>query len=566
MSRICFPFLTSLILTAAWRASLALAGAPVPTALSKKVQGDRAEGPTIRQTQPALAAQSVGGGPGSVALYVDFLGEFAAANHSLGFFYLDIDTSGDGVPDFHLVGPDDDLDGDGLANHADLDDDGDGVPDTEDKAGYDVAAGPAAGWAPLTGSAPAELFQNGPIAAAAGLHPGDYWQFVPNGLHEQNGASYVDASGAVWSGVFLVPGAYLYVDERDRNGALASDGVPDVLQSPFRSGKLAPFVLEKGGETLSMDGQPFPGLLGPWSSGDTGMTLFLLCDDDAGSAVSFHFNAFFPYRDMGAPIVADIYEGPDGQPDYDLYGTTDEADPAIPAALKVDDPQGVRLWRYRRLAGPVSDAREITYFLTVYWQSGGQGVNTYYSRAELNEQSPYYANYGRNGRTSGDRFGVDDGEPGVGTPTPDNWFPRFQNLTEHDATAQFAFGLSWSQVANAPVDGSAPIALDPADQAWVDRHENFNPSRRVINHLDMSDALAAMPLDATALIWGRYGVDLADFDNRQVPRAANGRLDHFNLWSVGAGYVMTWEDLFGGGNRSYCDAVFFTNRPPLVEE
>ena len=49
------------------------------------------------------------------AIAIDYLSEGAGANHTFGYFFLDIDTDKDGLPDFFETGPADDLDGDGLA-------------------------------------------------------------------------------------------------------------------------------------------------------------------------------------------------------------------------------------------------------------------------------------------------------------------------------------------------------------------------------------------------------------------------------------------------------------------
>ena len=153
-----------------------------------------------------------------------------------------MDSSGNGIPDFYLTGPDDDLDGDGLANRFDDDDDGDGIVDTLDMAGYDVPTGSAAGYAPdLAGTMEPGAFEKGSQAAASGLHAGDYWQFVPNGLFEQGGAAYTDDQGATFAGVYLRPGAYLYIDRFDRNGAATPDGVSRCAAKSLWSRCRAPF-------------------------------------------------------------------------------------------------------------------------------------------------------------------------------------------------------------------------------------------------------------------------------------------------------------------------------------
>ena len=499
-------------------------------------------------------------GAATTEMFVDFLGERAGANHILGFFYLDSDTNGNGLPDFMEVGADDDLDGDGIANHADDDDDGDGIADLVDLAGYNQLTGTAAGRAPaVSASMPASFFQNGEVAANAGFHPGDYWQFVPNGIHEQNGAAYVDSQSRSYAGIYLNPAAYLYIDEYDRFGALASDGVPDILQAPSATTTLPPYVLDKDHETQFVDGSNKPGLLGGWNSGSTGATIFLLCDDDTNLTTSVPHGNYYPY----SPAVTDDDDQADGQPDYDLYGTTDENDPAIPDELEVDDGLGVRLWRYRKLVGTVSDARELVYFLPVFWPMGGNNINSWYSRAEFNEN---VGNFTRNANTSGDEYGLDAGQVGVGLQTPDNWFPHFRDEPDHDVVAQYAFGLDWADIATTPYDGSAPIAHDSADQPWVDAYENFGDQRRVVNHVDLATNLLPHAAGIDTLLSGRYDIDLSLLDNRLILRREAQRNPHAAIYAVDTdGYLLSWEDFYATGDRNFADLVFFTNRPPTFD-
>ena len=227
-------------------------------------------------------------------------------------------------------------------------------------------------------------------------------------------------------------------------------------------------------------------------------------------------------------------------------------DDLIPAALKVDDGQGVRLWRYRWTAGNLSDLREVVYFATVYFNGGGQPTNTYYSRADFNEVAGLH--YQTTASTSGDGFGVNPGETGLGPATPDNWFPRFQNQFDHDLVAAYAFGsgTQWTDIASAPTDGSAPVALDPANQDWVNQFENFNPSRRVINYLALAEMDDTPFVDLTLRLDGRYGVFLDDEEAQIVLRSHRGRLAHMAAVTTETApqpnpTLLMWEDLFFGG-------------------
>lgn len=497
--------------------------------------------------------------PSFTQAYLDYIGEFAAASHSLGFFYLDSDTSGNGIPDFFLIGDDQDLDGDGLANRVDPDDDGDGIADVDDKAGYNVSTGSQAGFAPLTGITPASFFKNGTQAAAAGLHPDDFWQFVPNGTYEQLGTSYTDANGTVFPNVYQNPAAYLYIDQYNRLGNLVSDGIPDILQAAVGSNTLPAFALETDHQTVSVDRTTIlPGLLGQWLAGETGQIIFYLADDDSNTIPSPQFASGYPYSNG----ITDSYSTADGRPDYDLYGTTNEMDPAIPASLLADDAEGVRLWRYRKLLGSISDAREVVYFLTVYWNAAGRTNQTYYSRGEFNET---FGNFGRNARTSGDGYGLESGMSAVGSATPNNWFPHFRNLAEHNLAAQYAFGQDWAAIATTPYDGSVPVALHPTNQMWVNRFENYSTANRIINHVDLSDLLNSLSTALTDRLWGRYGFDLTGAEPFLIRREEGGN-QHLVCYGLNsgthAGTLLAWEDFFALGDRSYIDAVFFTNRAP----
>ena len=503
-------------------------------------------------------------GPTSAAhtdMYVDYVGETAGATHTLGVFYTDIDTNGDGFPDFAQTGENDDLDGDGLANKDDDDDDGDGIPDVEDTAGHYSNSG----WAPaLEESMPASSFAYGEQAAANGLHPGDYWQFVPNGTFDQTGQPYTNGNGEMWPDIFQNPGAYLYVDRFDAQGNPSGDQIPDILQPRYMSNKLAPYLLEKDYVTETVDGVPFPGLLGLWDGKESGQTVFEMCDDDSGTYNTNNYLNFSPYQSAGQPRTLDIFSSPDAQPDYLIYGTEDEADPAIPEALKTLDSRGVPLWRYRKSIGPVSNERELEFFLTTYWMSGGSSVNTYFSRSDFNEVGGSYP-YRRNSATTGDGFGFTDAESRRNGRQ--NWFPEFQHHSDHNRVADDVLGYRhWTDVADEPVNGDAPVALDPANQPWVDMFQNYQADTKIVNYINVEEGLATRfgPVDVFGLLLDRYNVDLSLNDTNRIVRLRDGRMCHTLVTPLEANgqqfYLMGWEDIFGGGDRDYDDVFFFTNR------
>lgn len=472
--------------------------------------------------------------------YVDYLGESAGASHTLGYFFLDIDTNDNGLPDFAEVGDYDDLDGDGLVNAEDADDDGDGIPDYLDSAGY--------GGAPLLSeSMPASAFRFGEEAAAAGFFPGDYWQFVPNNKDADPGSEY--------QGYYAHPGVYLYVDA---NG----DEIPDMMQTRSAVNDVPAFAVDKGYDARGLDGTWSPGLLGRWTPAQhlVGETIFYVADDDFGAGLTANYTNYNPYGTM----YTDIISGIDNQPDYLIYGTTDEADAAIPAELKVDDARGERLWRYRWLGEPVSMCREVVYFLTVYWNTGGSSVNTYYSTTEFN---PDPAPLSHPTNTSGDHFGVTDPGEALGVLTPDNWFPMPGDINDHDEVARCAFGniIEWADIATQPVDGSPAVAHHPFDQPWVDMYANFEPSRRILNYFSHSAISQGMPFFEEVMA-GRYGVDLALQDGNTVFRAVNGLNQHAYVRPVFGSqevtHLLMFEDLYSGGDRDYDDVGFVISRPP----
>ena len=164
--------------------------------------------------------------------FVDYLSEGAGASHLFGFFFFDIDTDKDGIPDFFETGDLDDLDGDGLVNQDDMDDDNDGIADTSDNRPPGVV-----------NSMPPEHFRMGVEAAAAGSHANDYWQFVPNSI----------ISGGAYSGYFEHPGAYLYVDDN-------ANEVPDVLEYSVGANKIPPLAVDRDFDSRHISKGDFKGL------------------------------------------------------------------------------------------------------------------------------------------------------------------------------------------------------------------------------------------------------------------------------------------------------------------
>jgi hypothetical protein len=468
--------------------------------------------------------------PSKQYFVTDYLQEGAGSSAILGFFFLDLDTDKDGKTDFFETGPNDDLDGDGLINSADNDDDNDGIPDNMDVE-------PA-----NTTSMPASYFQNGTVAANNGDTQGDYWQFLPNSTI---------TSGPL-AGYFELPSVYLYIDNNN-------DQIPDALQAASGT-EMPPYALESGFMTTHISLGNFSGLLGEWeysgSPGSTtsekshlvGSTIFKLCDDDFGTSV------FSPYSNYAPYGISDIYSNRNNQPDYDIYGTTNENDPAIPNSLKNTDPQGVKRWKYGWF-GPTVDAnREIVFFVTVFWNSGGNQVNTYYSRTEFNpdaiSSSPM-----RNASTTGDNYGGSN---------IDNWFPHFQSVADHDqlAAAVFGAGTKWSDIASSSPN---PVAINAANQPWVDQYENWTPERKVVQYLGVDSWLESSASNIESTINSRYGVDLNTENQSILVRAKDGKTPHFitykpsqnsNAWLIGV------EDLFGGGDREYADFNFYTNSIP----
>lgn len=503
---------------------------------------------------PLSAAQT----PTFAPLTADYVAEGAGASHTVGYFFLDIDTNGDGIPDFAQTKDSDDLDGDGIVNQLDDDDDGDGIPDIDDRAGYFQADGPAAGEAPT--AMPARLFAHGETAAAAGLHVDDYWQFVPNHFYEQTGAPYRDGNGRSFSGVFQHPGAYLYVD-RNRNT------VPDALETDAEANtKMPPLTVDRhflGGDGLT--GAEAPGLLGLWQGQLTGETLFYQCDDDGGTGHTGAFTAYNPYVQSGLmPEILDADGRTDSIPDYPLYFTTNPVSPAIPNSLKEKDARGVDRWRYRRLGATISSAREIVLFAAVFYPATGHQVNVYYSKTDFNQNTRRMA-YGTIPSTSGHNYGG-------GNCDRTNWFPEFRNLNDHNYLAEcyFGDGTRWHDIADFPDDPNRlPQAHNPANQAWVDQWANLSYQNQVVNYISTAKWFNWTSVDARPVIAARYGYDLAENDrsfairyhNNRAPQMVTHAFSIVGDAGVTRGLIVGIEDLPVRSDNDFEDVVLVLNRP-----
>lgn len=485
---------------------------------------------------------------------IDYIEEGAGASHLFGFFFWDIDTDKDGLPDFYETGPNDDLDGDTLLNKDDDDDDNDGILDAADKQ------------PPGINSMPPGFYKLGLTAAANGLHPDDYWQFVPNNL--------INISGDPYQGYFEMPGAYIYVDN-DNNQ------VPDALEYRRGANKVPHYVVDKNftgthityGDRLGMLGVfPYSGT--PGNSIDdkyhwTGSTVFYIADDDGGSGQTSHYTNFSPYGNL----YRDVSGFADGNPDYLLYGTTDPRDPRIPDIIKNTngtpedlnddthklDPRGQEFYKYRWYRSNISGAREIVFFLVVFHGSGGSNVNTYYSKSAFNPDTPRSAPY-RNGNTSGDRFG--------GWNSRYNWFPRYNNIYEHNSMTQSLYGRDWHEVVESnPTTGElVPTSLGATlgvTREWIDKWENVTFSRRIIQYRALRDWFSGSPIAADEIINGRYGIDMSVEGDSSVIRAINGRYAHLMVGAPARtkdAWLLGWEDLFQGGDKDYEDVAFYVKR------
>ncbi len=456
------------------------------------------------------------------SLIVDYQGEGAGASAILGFFFLDIDTDQDGLPDFYETAPSDDLDGDGLPNSSDPDDDNDGIPDISDTQPAGVT------------SMPASFFRNGTVAQTNGNTSGDYWQFIPNSV--------------LGSGKYEHPGVYLYIDN---NG----NSIPDILEYTTGSNKMPPYAVDKGVNTTHALLGSFDGLLGDWTySGSpsgiehiTGRTIFYICDDDNGSSQTLNYTSHSPYS------VTDIYSNINGQVDYNIYDTTDSQSTKIPQAILGTDLVGEDFYKYRWFDDiVVSPNRELVFFTSVFWNSGGSSVNTYYSKTGFNSDNvSSFVN--RNGSTTGDNFGGS---------SQSNWYPDYRSTEDHDLIAPFAPmpGANWAAIASSPVDGTSPIAINPANQAWVDMHENWTESRRIVQYRAVNDWFSGTASDVNTLINNRYTYDITGNSQNVIVRAKEGKMAHLMVISPDEdpnSFIIGLEDLFGGGDRDFEDNVFY---------
>jgi len=485
--------------------------------------------------------------------YVDYLSEGAGASHLFGFFFFDIDTDKDGLPDFFETAATDDLDGDGLVNSVDDDDDNDGILDVADVKPGGIT------------QMPASYFRNGTVAAANSEDGNDYWQFLPNSVINDGGD---------YDGYFEHPGVYLYVDNNNNE-------IPDALEYTVGANKIPPFAVDKNYNTTLYTGTAVKGLLGTWpyegTPGNTvddkyhwtGSTIFYIADDDGGWGQTGHYLNYTPY----GSLYKDVSGSGDASPDYLIYGTDDITSNQIPDALKVvaedgtvsalmdTDSPAVEMYKYRWHEGNISGAREMVFFLVVFWGSGGSNVNTYYSKSAFNLDSAP-GSPGRNGATTGDSFG------GADTSIGTNWFPHHQNLGNHNALAQDVWGVDWTQIATTPTDGTSPQRLTTPDnslvtQDWIDEVENYRTDRRIIQHRALADWFNSSPVNANTKIENRYGIDMGDETESSIIRASNGNMVHL---MVGAprntkdAWLLGWEDLFSGGDRDFEDVVFYVKR------
>ena len=266
---------------------------------------------------------------------------------------------------------------------------------------------------------PGSYYENGTVAEANGATAGDYWQFLPNST----------ITAGTYTGYYEHPTVYLYIDNN-------ANERPDVLE--YSVDEVAPYVVDKNFPATHPITGAFNGLLGDWEySGSpgasavarthtVGRSIFYICDDDNTSSQTIHY-ALSPYFGL----YSDTYSNINAQVDYDIYGTTNTLSTAIPQPVLGTDPFGTDYFRYRWFDEVITDAsRNIVFFTTVFWLSGGSRVNTFYSHTEFNPDIPP-ANPVVNAETTGDNFGG-------GTTT--NWYPAFQNTADHDSLAADVFG------------------------------------------------------------------------------------------------------------------------------
>ncbi len=499
--------------------------------------------------------------------YVDYLSEGAGANHVFGFFFLDIDTDKDGFPDFFETDDYADLDGDGYLNIIDEDDDGDGIKDEDDKVPSGVT------------SMPYSVYRNGDVAANGSISgksgTPDYWQFVPNSK----------ISEGTYKDYYEMPGTYLYIDNN-------SNSIPDVLEYVTTT-NMAPYVVDKGWSAKHKISGNFLGLLGnDWTyqgtPGETtsdkyhwsGSTVFYICDDDGDTGMDGNYSSYLPYKTGSTLKYKDSYGNVDANVDYLIYGTTDPKSANVPSTL-IDvaadgtksfkkDARGQEMYKYRWYQSSISGARELVFWLAVFYGSGSNYVNTYYSKSRFNPDAPP-TSPNRNTATNGDQFGKLSATV-TGTPAT-NWYPNRASTSEHNTLVTAIFGGSvtqWTDIASIPGSGASPVlntgaALKDsrATQEWVDEWENFTTSRRILQYRALADWFSETPLQANTIINGRYSIDMSAEGDSSIIRAFNNKMVHLMVGapqSTKDAWLLGWEDLYNGGDRDYEDVVFYVKR------
>ena len=279
----------------------------------------------------------------------------------------------------------------------------------------------------------------------------------------------------------------------------------------------------------------------------SGATVFYIADDDGGSGQTNHYNNHSPYY----PTVSDVDGTTDAFPDYLIYGTDDIESDLIPDILKnvVDNGDGTftttakqddrtqDLYKYRWYRSDVSGAREMVFFLVVFWNSGGSVVNTYYSKSGFNLDTPP-ATPTNNGASDGDGFGGWNlGTHGTWGNSL-NWFPGYQSDADHDSVANIIWGADWDQLATQPTDGTSPVRLaSPANpavtQEWIDEYENYRQDRRIIQYRALATWFNSTAVDANTVISGRYNIDMSQENDSSIIRSINDNMAHLMIGAPG---------------------------------